>query len=622
MPDIIRLLPDSVANQIAAGEVVQRPASAVKELLENAIDSGANFIELHVKDAGKTLIQVIDNGCGMSVTDARKSFERHATSKIKDANDLYAIYTFGFRGEALASIAAIAQVELKSRRIEDELGTSIQIEGTTIINQEACSCPAGTNIQVKNIYFNVPARRNFLKSDQVEFNHILEEFLRVAIIYPETGFFFTHNGKTIFRVEKANLKQRIVALFGSSFNQKLFPIEQKMDNLTIYGFVAKPEFARKTRGEQYFFVNRRFMKHPYLHHAIDGAFEQLVPEKSFPVYFINFDVDPASIDVNIHPTKTEIKFLDEKLIYAVLRSTIKQALGKNNLTPTLDFEVEQSFDQQALSPGYIPKQPTIRINPDYNPFRQTQETSFRKSERPQGWENFFEKPQPENRQESLDSEISIPENKSFESFFSEIPEQLNLDQELEIEESMNYPVFQFQQKYIISSIKSGLLVIDQQRAYERILYEQLLQHLENQKNLIQQQLFPQTLVFSTSDSELILSLLDEIQKLGFDIREFGSNTFVVYGTPADLPESDIKLFMEETLENYRLNLPDLRQNSQINLALSMARNLSSRMNKRMMPEEMHSTIAQLFGCVMPEFTPAGKKIFIKFTLGELLEKFK
>jgi DNA mismatch repair protein MutL len=368
MPDIIHLLPDSVANQIAAGEVVQRPSSVVKELLENALDAKASHIQLIVKDAGKTLIQVIDNGSGMSDTDARLSFERHATSKIKDANDLFTIKTMGFRGEALASIAAIAQVELKSKLHDQALGTQLIIEGSELKSQEVCQFSEGTSISVKNLFYNVPARRNFLKSDILEANHITEEFIRVAIINPQIAFTYHHNGKLIFQLEKSNHKQRIVNILGKAYNEKLIPVEQETNIIKFNGFIGKPEFAKKTRGEQYFFVNNRFFKHAYFYHAIDNAFKELLPEKSFPAYFINFEIDPKEIDINIHPTKTEIKFQDEKTIYTLLRSVVKQSIGKFNISPTLDFEVEQSLTLNPPPKDYNFKPPTIRINPDFNPF--------------------------------------------------------------------------------------------------------------------------------------------------------------------------------------------------------------------------------------------------------------
>ena len=380
MPDIIKILPDSVANQIAAGEVIQRPASVVKELLENSIDAGATEINLIVKDAGRTLIQVTDNGSGMSETDARLSFERHATSKIKESKDLFAIRTIGFRGEALASIAAIAQIEIKTKRNEDTLGTSVKIEASKFIKQEECNCSNGTTISVKNIFFNVPARRNFLKSDQVEVNHIIEEFQRVAIAFTEVAFTFYHNGNELFHLQghvrtqnfvSLHLKQRISSLFGKQYNERLIPIEQSTEYIKITGFLGKPEFAKKNRGEQYFFINNRFIKHSYLNHAVTNAYFELIPTTTYPSYFIFFEIDPKAIDVNIHPTKTEIKFQDEKMVYAVLFSSVKQSLGKFNISPTIDFEVEKSFDLPSSYKDKPANPPQIKINPDYNPFNKS-----------------------------------------------------------------------------------------------------------------------------------------------------------------------------------------------------------------------------------------------------------
>ena len=369
MADIIKILPDSVANQIAAGEVIQRPASVVKELLENCLDAEASDIQLIIKDSGRTLIQVTDNGKGMSETDARLCFERHSTSKIKESKDLFSIRTMGFRGEALASIAAIAQVELKSKLPNEEIGTEIHIEGSEVKSQHECSCPVGTSISVKNIFYNVPARRNFLKSEQVEFNHVVEEFQRVSLGFYETAFSLFHNNKEIFHLQgKTSLRQRITAIFGKSYNERLIPVDQTTEYIKISGFIGKPEFAKKHRGEQYFFVNNRFIKHAYLNHAVTNAFTELIPSTAYPTYFIFIDVDPKSIDINIHPTKTEINFREEKMIYAVLFSTIKQSLGKFNITPTIDFELEKTFDLPSEYKNMPPKQPQIKINPDYNPF--------------------------------------------------------------------------------------------------------------------------------------------------------------------------------------------------------------------------------------------------------------
>ncbi|MEI6899492.1 MAG: DNA mismatch repair endonuclease MutL, partial [Bacteroidota bacterium] len=376
MSDLIRLLPDAVANQIAAGEVVQRPASAVKELLENAIDAGASQIKLVIRDAGKTLIQVIDNGCGMSERDARMCFEPHATSKIQTANDLLTIRTLGFRGEALASIASIAQVELKTKRIEDEIGTSIQIEGTELKAQFPVTCPNGTTLSVKNLFFNVPARRNFLKSNTLELKYIIDEFCRVALVNQDKGFTLINNDKLLHQLPPSNLKQRIVALFGNQFNQKLIPVEQHSNIVSVTGFIGKPEFARKNRGEQFFFANNRFIRNPYLHHAVEQAFQELIPKDSYPTYYLYLELDPSMIDVNIHPTKTEINFQDSRSVYAILHSAVRQAIGKFNLTPTFDFESDKTFDLPPPPKDRVINQPSITVNPDYNPFEKKTRPQF------------------------------------------------------------------------------------------------------------------------------------------------------------------------------------------------------------------------------------------------------
>ncbi len=461
MSDIIHLLPDSVANQIAAGEVVQRPASAVKELMENALDAGSASIKLIVKDAGKTLIQVIDSGCGMSETDARMSFERHATSKIRKADDLFAIRTMGFRGEALASIAAIAQVELKTKRIGDEVGVMIEIDGSEVKNQEACSCSEGTSISVKNLFYNVPARRNFLKTDSVELRHIIDEFQRVAIPNPQVAFTLHHNNTEIFNLPIGNLKQRLMAVFGSSYNSRLIPVEENTGIVKIKGFVIKPDFAKKTRGEQFFFLNKRFIKNAYLHHAVQSAFEQLLPHDSFASYFLMLDVDPKTIDINIHPTKTEVKFEDEKAIYAFLRSTVKKSLGQFNIAPSLDFNQEAHLYNMPLKPADgIYRQPTIKVDENYNPFKTEGATSQKSSERELSNKANWEKMYSRHADNQLEFEIKKDE---------ETQQTIHTDWDNELHESNKKATYQLHNKYILSHIKTGFMVIDQQGAHERIL---------------------------------------------------------------------------------------------------------------------------------------------------------
>ena len=614
MPDIIQLLPDSVANQIAAGEVVQRPASAVKELMENALDAGSSNIKLIVKDAGKTLIQVIDNGCGMSETDARMSFERHATSKIRKAEDLFAIHTMGFRGEALASIAAIAQVELRTKRIGDEVGVKIEIESNEVKNQEACSTPEGTSISVKNLFYNVPARRNFLKTDSVELRHIIDEFQRVAIPNPNVAFSLHHNNTEIFHLEAGTLKQRLMAIFGSSYNTRLIPVEENTGIVKIKGFVIKPEFAKKTRGEQFFFLNKRFIKNAYLHHAVQSAFEQLLPNDSFASYFLSLDVDPKTIDINIHPTKTEVKFEDEKAIYAFLRSAIKKSLGQFNISPSLDFDQEAHLYNMPLKPvDGVYKQPTIKVDTNYNPFKTDTHKSPLPSDRELSNRANWEKMYSRHADNQLQFEIKKEE---------EIQQTINTDWDNELHESNKKATYQLHNKYILSHIKTGFMVIDQQGAHERILYEQILDAFEKNKSATQQELFPKTIELNASDFALIKELYSEIQAMGFDIREFGKNTYVIHGIPADTAGSNSTDLLEGLIENYKQNLLELKSDKRENLARSMARNMSIKSGKALTQEEMNNLIDQLFACKMPYSAPNGKPTITTFSIDDLDKKFK
>lgn len=615
MSDIIQLLPDSVANQIAAGEVVQRPASAVKELIENAIDSGAGKIQLIIKDAGKSLIQVIDDGCGMSVTDARMCFERHATSKIRRAEDLFSIRTMGFRGEAMASIAAIAQVELKTRKHEDELGTSICIEGSEVIKQEPVSCTAGTSICIKNLFYNIPARRNFLKGNPVELRHIIDEFQRVAFSHPEIFFTFHHDANEIFHLPQASLKQRIVHIFGSTYNQKLVPVEENTSIIGLKGFIGKPEFAKKTRGEQYFFVNKRFVKDPYLNHAVSKAYEELLPDDSYPLYVLFIDIDPAKIDINVHPTKTEIKYQDEKSIYAIIRSAVKRSLGQYNITPTLDFNQETGFNNMITEKAHadiVP--PAITFNPDFNPFqaekRQEREIPYLRNmggdrqDVSKNWGSLYDivrAPIPEQQQFELESE--------------------NKDQALS--KHGEKQLFQLHNRYIISQIKSGFMLIDQQAAHERILYERFLQQLETHQGASQQSLFPQTVSLGAVDFELVKELLPDIQSLGFQVREFGKNTFIVEGIPADIGSniSEVEM-LEHLLEGFKNNFSLLKLNKRDNLARTLAKNAAIKAGVYLSQAEMNNLIDQLFACQSPNISLHGKPVIITFTLEELIQKFE
>jgi DNA mismatch repair protein MutL len=611
MSDIIQLLPDSVANQIAAGEVVQRPASAVKELIENAIDSGADHIQLIVKDAGKALIQVIDNGCGMSATDARMCFERHATSKIRKADDLFAIRTMGFRGEAMASIAAIAQVELKSRRVEDELGTCVRIEGSEVLSQEAVASPAGTNISVKNLFYNTPARRNFLKSNSVELRHIIDEFQRVALAHPDLFFTFHHDGNELFHLPSSSLKQRIIHLFGTNYNQKLVPVEEETTIIKLKGYVGKPEFAKKTRGEQFFFVNQRFVKDAYLNHAVLSAFEEVLPKDSFPLYVLFIDIDPAQIDINVHPTKTEIKFQDEKALYAIIRSAVKRSLGRYNIAPTLDFNQETGFSRMITPQApedIVP--PSISFNPNYNPFETAspeREIPFLRNQEPQrdkadrNWASLYE----------IGQSINQPPQ---EITFSSAPEAK--------EKSAVKQIIQLNQRFILSTIKSGYMLIDQQAAHERILFERFQQQLENRQGVSQQSLFPQTVNLTAADFELVKQLLSDIQALGFQIREFGRNAFVVEGVPAEIADkaSEVEL-LEHLIEGFKNNQSALKLNKRDNLARTLAKNAAIKAGVSLSTEEMNVLIDELFACQLPNVSLNGKPVIVTFSIEDILKQF-
>ena len=616
MSDIIQLLPDSVANQIAAGEVVQRPASALKELMENAIDSGADKILILIKDAGKSLIQVIDNGCGMSLTDARMCFERHATSKIRKAEDLFAIRTMGFRGEAMASIAAISQVELKTRRHEDELGTCIWIEGSEVISQEPISAMPGTSISVKNLFYNTPARRNFLKANSVEMRHLNDEFQRVALAKPDIFFTLHHDGNEVFHLPIGSLKQRIIHLFGSGYNQKLVPVEETTSIIDLKGYIGKPEFAKKTRGEQFFFVNNRFIRDPYLNHAVLNAYEEVLASDSYPLYVLFIDIDPSKIDINVHPTKTEIKYQDEKAIYAIIRSAVKRSLGRYNISPTLDFNQETGFSQMITPKGQediVP--PQINFNPDFNPFssgKNEREIPFLRNtgeERKtvtKNWGSLYEIVQPEAQQERFD----LSGNRQIEI------ENQNL-------QAVGKQIFQLHNRFIISQIKSGFMLIDQQAAHERILYERFSQQLESRQGASQQSLFPQTVSLNSGDFALVKDLLPDIQSLGFQIREFGKNAVIIEGIPADIGTniSEVEM-LEHLIEGFKNNQSILKLNKRDSLARALARNTSIKSGLALSTDEMNLLIDELFACELPNVSLNGKPVISTFTLEELLQRFE
>lgn len=627
MSDIIHLLPDSVANQIAAGEVIQRPASAVKELLENAIDADATSISLVIKDAGKSLIQVIDDGSGMSETDARLSFERHATSKITCADDLFNITTKGFRGEALASIAAIAQVELKTKKEGNELGSSIFIEGSEVKEQEHCSCTKGTSFSIKNLFYNVPARRNFLKSNPIEVKHIIDEFQRVALVHPEISFSMFNNGNEVFNLNKGSFRQRIVSVFGDKYNQKLVPVTESTDIVSIEGFVTKPEFAKKTRGEQFFFVNNRFIKNAYLNYAIQSAFDQLLSKDQYPSYFLKLTIDPSKIDINIHPTKTEIKFEDERAIYAIIRTAVKQGLGKNNISPTLDFEQENSFNIPIFKSTDPIKVPSIKVNPDYNPFisegKKTPSNgqSFTKPIS-RNWETLYQdfevnteviNTQRDKEQEKGEKE-TITEEKQ--------PNQTILTSWDELEHETKKTFVQLHQKYIFTQLKSGFLIIDQQRAHERILFEHFVATIANNKSSSQQLLFPETIDFSSSDAELLLEIKNEIAALGFIMDKVGRNSFVVSAIPAEIENLAIKQIFETLLEQLKSNNSELKLKKVEHLASSLAKSSSIKAGQSLSEEEMSSLIDNLFACEMPYSLLNGKPTVITLTLDDLNKQFQ
>jgi len=601
MTDIIKLLPDSVANQIAAGEVIQRPASAVKELLENAVDAGATQIDVVIKDSGKTLIMIIDNGCGMSVTDARMSFERHATSKISHANDLFSIRTKGFRGEALASIAAIAQVELKTKRTGDEWGTMVTIEGSDVTGQEICSCPEGTIISVKNLFYNVPARRNFLKSPQVELRHIMDEFFRVCLIHPEIGFTLTHNDKEQYHLYQGNMKQRIVALFGNVYNERLLHVHQKTEIVSIEGYIGKPEFSRKTRGEQYFFVNKRYIRHPYLNHAIDNAFQELLPKDSFPTFFLNISIDPAEIDINIHPTKTEVNFRDTKLVYAILHGAVRKSIGQHNLTPRIDFDTnpDTGIDFGEISRANRPVViPGISVNKEFNPFSINNPTQKTQNKQDEQWRVFYEN----------DTEQTVPSDTNQPTIEHEIV-------------STTGKFIQINHSHIITRVRSGLLIIDQHLAHSRILYEKFLKQLTKVQPASQQELFPQNIQMNPGDADLLRELRKDLEKVGYVIEDLGQFTFVINGTPSGINQQDAAAQLEKILENYKTNKSDLHIDHKLNLATSMAATLSVKYGKTLQDEEMATLIDDLFACEVPETAPDGRKTLVILSMSDIRSKF-
>lgn len=609
MPDnTIALLPDHVANQIAAGEVVQRPANVVKELVENAIDAGATHIRLIIKDAGRSLIQVIDNGKGMNAFDARMCFERHATSKISVAEDLFALTTKGFRGEALASIAAIAQVELKTRQASDVVGQHIVIEGGKILSQSECQAAEGTTFIVKNLFYNIPARRNFLKSDQIEQKHIIDEIERVAIPHTNIHFVLQSNGNEILNLPAGSLMQRIKSLLGSYIQKELVPINEDTSFVKISGYVALPDTAIKTKKDQYFFVNNRFVKNPFLNHAVYEAYKELIGFQSHPRYFIFLELDPKHIDINIHPTKTEVKFTDDKTVYMLLVSAIKRALGKANAAPSMDFESESSVNLDAPAENKIYTQPKVSYNSSYNPFNSSSPSSngsgdsqLQKVNR-QHWQALFD-----GFKNNDDTIVAAP-----------VEEQQTLDAIKK--EAIDFNVFQLNFKYIVSTYNQNVLIVDQQRAHERIVYEHYLNSKKEHAFASQQLLFPEQIEMSANDFSLVQGLMEEFKMLGFDLAVFGKNSIVVNGAPADMPESNLRQIIEGIIETYKLNTIDAKLEKHENLCRAIAKNTCIRYGKILETEEMKLMLNHLIQCDNPLYTAGGKVIMMEVDYNDI-EKF-
>lgn len=614
MADRIKLLPDHVANQIAAGEVVQRPASVVKELLENAIDADATVIQLIIKDGGKTLLQVVDNGIGMSETDARLSFERHATSKIATAQDLFNLHTKGFRGEALASIAAIAHVEMQTRTGEEEVGTRIKIEGSKLVTQEVAAIPKGTSIAVKHLFFNIPARRNFLKSPQVELRHITDEFQRVALVHPNVEFHFYNNGSEIFNLPKGKHRHRIIHIFGSKMDQRLVPVHEETEVVTISGFICKPEFAKKSRGEQFFFANNRFIKSPYLHHAVLSAFEGLIKPGLHPAYFLYLEVDPASIDINIHPTKTEVKFEDENTLYAILRSTVKHSLGQFNVAPLLDFEHNPNLDTPYTYREKEAVPPKVTVNPDFNPFREDTHPLPPKNtpQKPsaKGWENLYE---------GLDKELST---EGFSSVSIEVESEIQqtLYPEAELQEHST-TTFQLQRKYVVSPMKSGMLILHQNRAHERILFEKFLEEITVKEGASQQLLFPVELSFTPQERSILKELQENLTKVGFVFESLEQELVKVTGVPAVVTEGGTATVLDELIAHYKEGVGKGSLSQAEILAKQLSKNLAVKTGQLLDPESRLALIHQLFVCKEPALSPFQHITYTIISEGDITKKF-
>jgi len=639
--NLVQLLPDAIANQIAAGEVIQRPASVVKELVENAIDSGASEIELMVKDSGKTLIQVRDNGCGMSETDARMSLERHATSKLRSADDLFALRTMGFRGEALASIVAVAQLEMKTRRAPDDLGTRLVVEASEVMTQEPVATAPGTIISVRNLFFNVPARRNFLKSDTVELRHIRDEYIRIALAHPEVRFDLHVNDRLDLALPAGRLRQRVVQVFGRKYDALLVPIQEDTDVLSISGFVGKPEAARKSRVGQFFFINNRFIKSSYLHHAVTSAYDDLLSKDSYPFYVIYLEIDPARIDVNVHPTKQEIKFEDERLIYNYLKATIRQGLGRASIMPSIDFETDNPFSPSRTTITNTRRDTSdqgealpSRMNDDYKAPGSSSgggaatgasSEAKRNANNLRNWQMLYEglgndKPDTNGEAAFIDFGETDGSNPELGEL---LPSRMSQEEDGSAPTtSQDRDPYQLHHRYIVSPIKSGWLLIDQRAAHQRILYEQFLQTLRDKPAASQQSLFPQTLELPHADVGLMTDILPDLKQLGFDVEPFGGESFIIRGVPPELAgEKNEKELLEQLLDRYRSDI-ELESDGHARLAHALARGAAIKRGQLLDVAEMRSLIDRLFACEQPSTAPNGRKCFLKYELDELERLFE
>lgn len=612
MSDIIQLLPDNIANQIAAGEVIQRPASAVKELLENAVDAGATEIRLIIQEAGKALVQVVDNGKGMSEMDARMCFERHATSKIRRIEDLFHIRTMGFRGEALASIAAVSQVELRTKRKEDPLGTYIEIDNSVVRVQEACSANNGTSIAMKNLFFNVPARRNFLKSNAAEMRQIVDEFIRVALSFPELFFSLTANGQQVFHLEPGTLKQRIVQLLGNQYNAKLVNVSEQTDYLNIRGFAGKADAAKKTRGDQYFFVNNRFIRSAYLNHAVMSAYQDLIPSDAYPPYVLFIDIDPEHLDVNVHPTKQEIKFDDEKIVYAFVQAAVKHALAQYSITPTLDFQLDPGVQQlEAITQPFTEQKKESAAASDlFKTFTDKHQAHVIEKQKERAelkhWQDFYTVPSKANADNGFKSLLQQAETPAASpASRMEIPE--------------NAPLLQVNATFILAPTNRGFVVIHQQLAHERILYERFAQAAAGQPIPTQTSLFPTTLELAPSDAVLLEELLPDLSRLGYLLESFGSHTYVIQGTPGDVEYGQEKQTIENLIEQYKHFTSDVKFSKREKLVRTLTRQRAIRKGSLLTEKEMRHLLSDLFSCNMPNTTVDGEPTFIEFK-NDYLEK--